>query len=691
MKNYLILYFLSLVIFSPIIGHAQNKLTDKEEQKIIETVTTILQNSHYKPAILNDSFSKAVFTDFLIALDADKRIFLASDIDEFKKYETTLDDLIKSSDLTFFNLVYDRVVKRMGETKVIYTNLLQKPIDFTVDESINPIDNTLAYTRNQRELKNRWREQLKYLLLENLADSLAKKPFTFDSRFVELEKNTRVAFLKKINSNKENIDILTRAYFFEKYINAIVLQFDPHSRYMILSKNESDINLAGKLVGIGARLVIKEEAIAIGELAYGGPAFNSKQIEVGDVILSVTEKNNIPIDITGFKLPEVVALMKGTIGTQLTLSLKKENGSVKTLTIQRDVIEINDSFAKSCVVEKNGKKFGIIDLPKFYKDFEDTNSRDAAKDVQKEIDHLKQEGINGIIMDLRNNGGGAFDAAIDITGLFIKSGPVVQIKSANRSKEILEDKNESIQWEGPLVVLLNNDSASASEIFAGAIQDYQRGIIMGSKQSYGKGTVQKISDLEAYIPKASAGKFGALKTTIKKFYRINGGSTQLKGIASDIVMPDDYLFSNYGERGFQNAIAWDTIEPLPYTKWPSGSNFEKIIAASNKRIEANKHFQLLRNQAQFKAQNEQNELVNLNIEKYQAAYLKNKDVSNLYLANKNYENDLFFQSTTNELAQIKKTPTLGVKRKEWHNLLATDIYIEEALNVLNDLKNNELP
>ncbi len=244
MKNYLILYFLSLVIFSPIIGHAQNKLTDKEEQKIIETVTTILQNSHYKPAILNDSFSKAVFTDFLIALDADKRIFLASDIDEFKKYETTLDDSIESSDLTFFNLVYDRVVKRMGETKVIYTNLLQKPIDFTVDESINPIDNTLAYTRNQRELKNRWREQLKYLLLENLADSLAKKPFTFDSRFVELEKNTRVAFLKKINSNKENIDILTRAYFFEKYINAIVLQFDPHSRYMILSKNESDINLA---------------------------------------------------------------------------------------------------------------------------------------------------------------------------------------------------------------------------------------------------------------------------------------------------------------------------------------------------------------------------------------------------------------------------------------------------------------
>lgn len=696
MKNNCTIILLFFSILFPILSFAQNESIGFKEQKIAETVTTILHDSHYNPAEINDAFSKAVFHTFLTALDPDKRVFLVSDIKEFKKNETNIDDLIKTNDLTFFNLVYDRVVKRKKESKIIYTALLQKPTNLYVDENINPDDDKLDYTKNHTELKNRWRLQLKYFILKNLGVNLeeaayeygAKKP---NQKFIELEKSTREALLKKINNDSENIDILTREYFFEKYINAIVVQFDSHSLYMINSKkNQSEINLTGKLVGIGARLVIENELITIGEIAYGGPAFNSKRIDVGDIILKVTEKNNIPFDITGLKLPEVTALMKGNIGTTITLTIKKDDGSIIEVPIKRELIEFKDSYAKSCIVEKNGKKFGIIDLPKFYKDFDDTNNRDAAKDIQNEIEFLKKEGIDGIVMDLRNNGGGAVDTAIDITGLFIETGPIVQIKSAIKTKEILSDMNPKMQWEGPLVVLLNNNSASASEIFAAAIQDYKRGIIMGSKQSYGKGTVQKTTNLDLYIPKGTGRDYGALKTTVKKIYRISGSSTQLEGISSDIVMPDEFLFVKYGERNKSNVMAWDKIEALPFTKWNSHTNFETVIGASNKRIAENRDFQLLNGYAEYLSKKEQNNTVSLNVEKYKLDQNRDKDELNKFDRINNYKNNLIFKSTANELSLIEKTPSLGVKRKEWQDTLINDIYIDEALNVLIDLKNNTI-
>lgn len=694
-KNYVFILFIVTILF-PKISFSQNNLIDPKEQKIVETVTTILHDSHYNPVEVNDEFSKAVFHNFLTSLDPDKRVFLASDIKEFKKQETNIDDLIKTNSLDFFNLVYDRVVKRMKESKIIYTALLQKPTDLYIDENINPDDDKLDYTKNHTELKNRWRMQLKYFILKNLASNLEDTAYQYGAKhpnlkFIELEKSTRVSFLKKINGDSENIDILDREYFFEKYINAIVVQFDPHSLYMKNSKkNKSEINLTGKLVGIGARLAIENELIAIGEMAYGGPAFNSKKIDVGDIILKVAEKNNIPFDITGLKLPEVTALMKGNIGTTVTLTVKKEDGNVIEVPIKREMIEFKDSYAKSCIAEKNGKKFGVIDLPKFYKDFDDTNNRDAAKDIQNEIEFLKKEGIDGLLIDLRNNGGGAVDTAIDITGLFIENGPIVQIKSANKTKEILSDMNPKTQWEGPLVILLNNDSASASEIFAAAIQDYKRGIIMGSKQSYGKGTVQKTTNLDLYRPKGTKGNYGALETTIKKIYRINGSSTQLEGVSSDIVMPDEFSYIKYGERNKMNVMAWDKIEALPFTKCNHFSNFETVITASNKRIAENKDFQLVNGYAEHLSKKQDNNIISLNVVKYKLEQDRNKEELNKFAGIHNYENHLIFKSTTNELTLIEKTPSLGVKRKEWHDSLATDIYIDEALNVLGDIKNKSI-
>jgi carboxyl-terminal processing protease len=474
-------------------------------------------------------------------------------------------------------------------------------------------------------------------------------------------------------------------------MNAIVLQFDPHSLYMRDSeKNKSDINISGKIVGIGARLVIKDEFIAIGEMAYGGPASNTKQIEVGDVILKVAEGDNLPISIIGLKLPEVTELMKGKLGTIVNLTLKKEDGGIKTISVKRDIIEFKDSYAKSCIVEKKGKKFGVIDLPKFYKDFDDENNRDAAKDVRGEIEFLKKDGINGIVIDLRNNGGGAVDTAIDITGLFIEKGPVVQIKSSNKTKEVLSDTKSEIVWDGPLVVLLNNDSASASEILAAAIQDYKRGIVMGGKQSYGKGTVQKTTDLDLYSPKGSEGNCGALKTTIKKIYRVSGSSTQLQGISSDIVMPDEFSHVKYGERDKDNAIAWDKIEALPYKKCNHLTNFENVVTASKKRIDESKYFYLIDQNAAYLSKKEQNTLVSLNVVKYKKALDENKEELERFAGINHYDNHLDFKSTAGELKLIQKSPSLGVKRKNWHAILIEDIYIDEALNVLYDLKNSPM-
>lgn len=697
MRNNYAFILLGFTFLFPQNGFSQDEIINEKEQKILETVTTILHDSHYSPIEINDDFSKAVFTTFINSLDPDKRFFLASDIVEFKKHEISIDDLIKANNLIFFNLVYNRVVKRMKETKSICTNLLEKTNDYFIDESINRNIALVDFAKNNSELKNRLRIELKYFILQKMAPNLgdavteenSKRP---TKKFIELEKTERELYSKNLEESRYNVERLSREYFFEKYINAMVLQFDPHSQYMNNShKIDSEIKLTGKLVGIGTRLILKNKLFTIAEIAYGGPASNSKKIDVGDVILKASEGNNVPIDIGGLTLTEAAVLMKGAIGTTLNLTLKKEDGSVKDVSIKRDVIEYKDSFAKSCVVEKNGLKLGIIDLPKFYKDFDDANNRDAAKDIKNEIAFLKKEGIEGIVIDLRNNGGGAVDTAVDITGLFIEKGPIIQIKSS-KNKEILSDLDPKIEWKGPLVVLLNNDSASASEIFAAAIQDYERGIIMGSKNSYGKGTVQKTNNLDLYFPKGSEGNYGGLKTTIKKIYRINGNSTQLKGVISDIAMPDEFSYAKYGESSEKNVIVWDKIEGLPFKKYNNLSRFETVITNSKKRMAENNFFRLLDKKAAYLSKKEMNPIVDLNAKNYKlnldASKEKDMEELNKFAEINNYRNSLIFKSTATELELIKKMPSLGDKRKEWHTSLTTDIYIDESLNVLVDMKKN---
>ena len=335
---------------------------------------------------------------------------------------------------------------------------------------------------------------------------------------------------------------------------------------------------------------------------------------------------------------------------------------------------------------KDGKTFGVINLPKFYVDFEDYNKRNAASDIKLEIERLKAEGIEGLVLDLRNNGGGSLQTVVDMAGLFIKEGPIVQVKTAGEPKEVLNDKDRSIVWDGPLVILVNELSASASEILAAAMQDYKRAIVIGSKQTYGKGTVQNVLDLNRMVRNNTNGDMGALKFTTQKFYRINGGSTQLEGVKSDVVVPDRYSYINVGEKDQENPLPWDKIEPADYTLWENYFDYNSTIEKSKERMANNEQLKLIDQNAQWVKKIRDREIYSLNYDDYKATLKLNEEEAKRFDKLSDYKTNLTFKSLPYENKQMEIDSVLKQKRERWHESLSQDVYIEEALNVLNDLK-----
>ncbi|WP_298221275.1 carboxy terminal-processing peptidase [Flavobacterium sp.] len=684
---------------------------DPEKDKmLLELLTFVIERGHYDPAAIDDKFSKGIYKDYIEALDPSKRFFIQSDIDEFVVFETQLDDQIKNKDLAFFNLTYDRLMKRIGESKEFYKDILAKPFDYSAKEEFNTDYDKLPYAKNTTELKEKWRKQIKLSTLSSLTDKLkmqedkkngvkdekadktkeASKEATKDEApksFEQLEKETRESSLKSLNEYFDFINDLDQNDWFSVYVNAIATRFDPHTNYFPPDEKERfDVSMSGKLEGIGARLQKKNDYTEISELISGGPAWRGKELEAGDIIIKVAQGNDEPVEVVGMHLDDVVKKIKGPKGTEVRLTVKKVDGTIKIISIIRDIVEIEETYAKSSVVEKNGVKYGIIYLPKFYIDFENNDSRDAGKDVAIEVDRLKKDGVQGIIMDLRDNGGGSLKTVVDIAGLFIEDGPVVQIKSAGRKQEVLFDKDKKIQWDGPLVVMQNSFSASASEIFAAAIQDYRRGIIIGSKQSYGKGTVQNVIDLNQFVRGSSVGDLGALKTTTQKFYRITGGSTQLEGVSSDVAIPDRYAYLKMGERDIDNAMPWDKIEPAQFKFWDKQNNFDAAIDNSKKRIADNPKFKLIDENAQWIDQRNKENVYSLNIDQFKAEQKAIEEKSKKYKSIADYQNSLKFASLPYEMDQMKTDTSLKEKRDRWHESLSKDIYVEEAINILDDLQ-----
>ena len=480
---------------------------------------------------------------------------------------------------------------------------------------------------------------------------------------------------------------LDRDDWFSVYLNSITSRFDPHTNYLAPEEKERfDVGISGKLEGIGAKLQKKNEFTEISELISGGPAWRGKQLESGDVVMKVAQGNAQPVDVVGMRLDDVVKKIKGPKGSEVRLTVKKVDGTIKVISIIRDIVEIEETYARSSVVNKNGVKYGVIYLPKFYIDFENKDGRDAGKDIAKEVERLKKAGVSGIVLDVRDDGGGSLSTVVDIAGLFIEEGPIVQIKSAGRKKEVLYDRDKKIEWSGPLVIMVNSFSASASEILAAAIQDYKRGIIIGSKQTYGKGTVQNVAVLNDLVRSNDLGDLGAVKLTTQKFYRINGGSTQLEGVSSDIVTPDRYAYLKMGERDIDNAMPWDKIDAADYTVWDKNANFNQAILNSKKRIAESTQFQLIEDNAKWIDSRSEDNIYSLNMDKFKVAQNAIEEKAKKYKPLVDYKNTLKFSSLPYEVEEMNKDVVLKEKRVRWHEALSKDIYVEEALNVLDDLQ-----
>ncbi|MDF4220713.1 carboxy terminal-processing peptidase [Maribacter sp. M208] len=671
---------------------------DDKDKLLLDLITYVLEKGHYEPKALNDDFSVHVFEDFIDVIDPTKRYFIASDIAEFEKYKYQIDDEIKNTDITFFNIVYERLMQRMDDAKVIYKEVLETPFDYSENESISIKYDEEPFAANRKELKERWRKQLKYATLgtyDSKISKIGKEAVDNEKDQIKTPKDAEEQSRKSTETTLDEffdfVGDLERKDWFVQYINTIVDEFDPHTFYFAPEEKEKfDTSMSGKFEGIGARLQKKSEGAKIVEIISGGPVWRDQRLEVGDEIIKVGQNGEEPINIVGMRLDDAIKLIKGAQGTVVDLTVRKVDGSLDVVSLTRDVVELEESYAKSANIIKGEEKFGIINLPKFYVDFNDYSERNAATDVAKEVERLKEEGMEGLILDLRDNGGGSLKTVVEMAGLFIKDGPIVQVQSKDKGKDVYDDKDVRIQWDGPLVILVNELSASASEILAAAMQDYKRAIVIGSKQTFGKGTVQNVIPLNNMLRSNDHGDLGAIKITTQKFYRINGGSTQLEGVKSDIVVPDRYSYIDLGERDQSNPLGWDKITPADYKPWDGYINYEKTVANSKKRMAASQQIKLIEENAKWlKAEQDETE-ISLNFETYKEEKNKDKEQSNYFKTLTDYDSKLTFKSLGYEEQLFTKDSILREKRNRWHKNLAKDVYVEEAVNVLEDLKMNNI-
>ena len=670
--------------------------TDDKDGLVIQLITYVLDQAHYLDKEIDDNFSEEVFETFIENIDPYKRYFYASDYKDFSKYKFSIDDSFKNPDLTFFNLVHDRFINRISETKSIYKKILSTPFNFTKDEQFNLDIDEMEYVNSETELYDRWRRLLKIYVIENYHDEIKddQRKFEKDSTFLirsnaEIEEIVRLDLSETMDESYRVLqEELQRQDWFSIYINSFVSQYDPNTSYLDPdSRDRFDLDISGNYAGIGAMLRKKIDKVEITEIISGGPAWRDNTLEKGDAILKVRQEDeDEAVSILGMRLSEAVKLIKGEKGTNVYLTIKKVDGNVSEISIKRDIVLLEETYIKSSIVSKSDLKYGVINIPKFYIDFDNQSNRDAAKDLRLEINRLKEEGVKGLVIDLRNNGGGSLKTVVDMAGMFIKSGPVVQVKYFDKEKQILSDRDRSILWTGPLVILVNEGSASASEILAAAMQDYKRAIVIGGNQTWGKGTVQVVFPLNRMVRGNTNGDLGALRYTTQKYYRINGGSVQLEGVKSDINVPYRYKYLDFGEKDSDNPMQWDEIGKADYSKWQSNFDFDQAIQKSKIRMENNNYLKLVDENAKWIKSVRDNKIVNLNYDAFKEEIKKNSLETEKFKALNDYSMDYTFNSLPYEISLISSDSVLGMKRERWHKSLSKDIYIEEALNVLSDLR-----
>ena len=692
------LVFVAWTRFNAPANHSFSNTASKDKL-LMELITYFMQRGHFSPKIINDDLSEKLHTTFLEALDGQKRYFLKKDIIQFERYKYALDDEFRSLNTDFFDLVYARYLERKAEAELFYSELLEKPFDYSKNEEIDLNYEEQDYPLTLRQRTEKWRKQLKFSTLnivhnkQEEEEKRAEKDTSYTPKtFAELEVEARNITRENLENYFSLMGDLREEDWFGTYLNAFVSQFDPHSVYFApVDKDRFDASMSGKYEGIGARLTKRNQAIKIVEIISGGPLWRDQSIEVGDQIMMVRQQEGDPVDVQSMRLDDAIELIKGPAGTTVFLTVKKVDGTVEEVAINRDTVVMEESYLKSTLIEKAGRSYGLIHLPKFYVDFKDYKERNAAKDMQQEIIRLKKQGMNGLVIDLRNNGGGSLQTVVDMAGFFIDEGPVVQVKSTYEKSKVLKDRDGKTLWEGPLVIMVNELSASASEILAAAMQDYERAVVLGSKQTFGKGTVQNVLELNRFVSKSTYGDLGALKYTTEKFYRITGKSTQLEGVKSDVVAPDRYAYVDIGEKDEENPLVWDQIASASFSKWNGYGNYQDVILKSAERIEKSELFQLIDKNAKWvKAQQDKN-VFSLNYEVFSSEIEKDETVADTFEVLDDYTNSLSFSALPYERSKMKSDTILAEKRKRWKKALNKDIYLEEAVHILEDLELNFIP
>ena len=692
--GFIISGIISLVIYFEVSNVNFSSDEPNKDRLLVDLVSYVLDKLHYDPQIINDDFSIKVYDDFIHAVDSQKRFLLKSDLELFSQYRLSIDDQINTSEITFFNLVHETLKTRIDEVESFYNEILEVPFNFQINEEINLDYENLEYAENTNELKKIWRKRLKLSALDGYASKKeindeekedVEKKILSDS---EIEKESRTSIANNLKDFFQFNSELERADWFSIYLNSIVTQFDPHTSYFAPEAKEIfDQNISGKFQGIGARLFKRNQQVEISEIIIGGPVWRDNLLNVGDIIIAVAQSiEEEPIEISLMKLTDATDLIKGEKGTNVFLTVKRVDGGIEQVEITRDVVELEETYAKSSIIKDDSNVYGLINLPRFYVDFADYGERNAASDIKNEILGLKSKGINGLILDLRNNGGGSLKTVVDITGFFIEKGPVVQVKSIGGRKEILRDNDPSVIWDGPLVILVNEFSASASEILAAALQDYNRAIILGSKQTYGKGTVQNVIDLNNVISGNTYGDLGSLKITTDKFYRVNGGSTQLEGVKSDLIFPNRYSYIDIGEKDLENPLSWDKIDPAKYDNSVKIFNYSQAITNSIDRISQNEYFSLIDQHAKLIKSKQDDKTISLDYKSYKEDREKFKSQTDKLKIIEEFITPYLFEWNENNLnSNSSYNDDMKEKRDRWIETLEKDIYVDEAMNLLKDL------
>jgi carboxyl-terminal processing protease len=595
MKNKLLWILLAFTLVALDTTQAAPQLMPLEQQSQAALLSAnILSRYHYKHLTLDDSLSSQIFDNYLKMLDGEKVFFLQADIDHFADARTKLDDAILDKDLSIpfaiFNLYQQRITERFTYAR----SLLNKGFDFKEKESYQFTRKNAPWPKSENELNDLWRKRVKN---DWLRLKLAGKD----------DKSITSILDKRYENSLNSISKAKSEDVFQYFMNAYAMAIDPHTNYFgVRASEEFDISMRLSLVGIGAELYGKDEYTTIKALLAGGPAALSEKLKAGDRIVGVGQGENGPVvDVMGWRIDDTVALIRGTEDTVVRLDVLPAeagaDGDHKLISLVRKKISLEKQAAKKSIIEVKDagvtRRIGVISLPEFYQDFGarqkgDKNFRSATRDVSRLLDELKTDKVDGVLVDLRNNGGGSLDEAIQLTGLFVGKGPVVQQRDSEGNVTVANDTDTSLAWDGPLGVLINRASASASEIFAAAIQDYGRGVVIG-ETSFGKGTVQTVADLDR-IAKNDKPQFGEIKMTIAQFFRINGGTTQLRGVTPDISLPSMTNAEEYGESSFDNALPWTQIKAADYAREGDLSSIVPMLVASHdKRVSHDKDFKYL--------------------------------------------------------------------------------------------------